>query len=119
METEILDRLNRGRSTDGVSEVTTLIIARLDQLHDTQKSLSNELHELRNLMERLVVLEERYNSHNKALERFGLRMDRFGEKLHEVEKCVDSRAFAYRWIERALMVGTGAAVVKFISMFKI
>lgn len=117
MEIEALDLLNRSVNDEEGRKLTAMIVARLDSLQESQKELSQEVKHMRRLMEKMIVLEERQNTQNNALTRFGDRLDKYEETLHGIEKCVDSRAFMYKWLERLIMLSSGAIIAYVMNQF--
>lgn len=81
----------------------TQILSRLDE-H------GNEIRALRNLIERLVRIEERQHAHTEAFTRLCRRIDSLEAKTQAMESASHCYTTSVRWLERTLwgVVAAGA-----------
>jgi hypothetical protein len=71
------------------------ILSRLDEHGE-------EIRALRNLIERLVRIEERQQAHSDTFSRFGRRIERLEEKVEQIESAQSCYTTSLRWLERLL-----------------
>lgn len=82
------------------------ILSRLDE-H------GSEIRALRGLVERLVRIEERQQSHSDTFARFGLRIEHLESQVSQLERSCSLSSVSMTWLERALWLlgAVGAWVV--------
>jgi hypothetical protein len=71
------------------------VLSRLDE-H------GNEIRAMRGLVERLVRIEERQQTHTETFSTFGRRIERLEEKVEQVESTHSYYSVSLRWLERLL-----------------
>lgn len=71
------------------------VLSRLDE-H------GNEIRAMRGLVERLVRIEERQQTHTETFSTFGRRIERLEEKVEQVEGAQSCYTTSLRWMERLL-----------------
>ena len=104
---------------DGMSDEDVLR-AQMEMLIDEQRKQSSKLDRLTDAMTRLATHEERLSSHYQGMQRLGARLDRFEDRVANVENKENEKPRGWGdngvWVER-LMVGALSGSVVAVLVF--
>jgi len=85
-------------------------LERLARIETQMDVLSKEMRLMRQLIERMVSVEERQTSHDQAMQRMGRRLDEIEDSIKEIEQRLSRNSWAVGAIERVWWIMVSAAV---------
>ena len=85
-------------------------LERLARIETQMDAITKEMRLMRQLIERMVSVEERQTSHDQAMQRMGRRLDEIEDSIKEIDRRLSRASWAVGAIERAWWIIVSAAV---------